>query len=339
MSDEQQAQQSAGRPGQWWIKVPAGQFGPVDLSTVQQWVQQRRLTPNDFVYSPDSGSWLPARSVPQLAGYFGTVPPGGPQPLPSGPQPLGSGPPPAVPGPMPMPYRNRPRERKTGMNVGCIIAAVVVGVLGLAILAGMLVPALARAREQARRVSCMSNTKQITLGMKQYAQDYNGAYMWYKGAGAPDDAWCDLGLLYPTYNSGTNCFFCPSADDRPFSFRTGTVPGRSLPYAEFSPHNTRRVISYSYCYDVSKGRPMPWNENAEATVRIFADKKAGIPLTGHATRAAHKDDGRNVAFKDGHVKWQMGTDALDPDPDDDNTGRPYERDFDDWWSDPPWYDE
>ncbi len=59
----------------------------------------------------------------------------------------------------------------------------------IAILAAILFPAFARARENARRASCQSNLKQIGLGLMQYAQDYderlpfacydNGAYPWH----------------------------------------------------------------------------------------------------------------------------------------------------------------
>ncbi len=46
----------------------------------------------------------------------------------------------------------------------------------IAILAGMLLPALATAKEKARRMSCVSNVKQIALAMKMYMDDYNGTY-------------------------------------------------------------------------------------------------------------------------------------------------------------------
>src|SRR5262245_61739534 len=43
----------------------------------------------------------------------------------------------------------------------------------IAILAAILFPVFARARENARRASCQSNLKQIALGMHQYTQDYD----------------------------------------------------------------------------------------------------------------------------------------------------------------------
>ena len=229
------------------------------------------------------------------------------------------------------------------MNPGCIIGAVVaafVGIAMLAILAGMLLPALARARESARRASCQSNVKQLTLAMKQYSQDFRETYPWRKAVDSPGDAWCDLGLLYPNYASGFSAFLCPSAKDRPFTPDLDILEGDPGTCANFSPTNTRRVISYSYCYDSSGGRPMPWTENAKSTVRILADKKAGIEIEGpDATQANHKDDGRNVAYHDGHVKWKAGAKGIDPDEDDDEVGTPGWAAYKVFWSDPNFYDQ
>ena len=46
----------------------------------------------------------------------------------------------------------------------------------IAILAGLLLPALAAAREKARRTSCMNNLRQFGLGLESYTGDYSGYY-------------------------------------------------------------------------------------------------------------------------------------------------------------------
>jgi len=46
----------------------------------------------------------------------------------------------------------------------------------IAILAGILLPALGTAREKSRRIGCMSNLKQIGLALKQYALDYSDKF-------------------------------------------------------------------------------------------------------------------------------------------------------------------
>jgi prepilin-type N-terminal cleavage/methylation domain-containing protein len=48
----------------------------------------------------------------------------------------------------------------------------------IAILAALLLPALARAKEKARRTHCVSNLKQITLGFKTFALDNDGIFPW-----------------------------------------------------------------------------------------------------------------------------------------------------------------
>ena len=49
----------------------------------------------------------------------------------------------------------------------------------IAILAAMLLPALAKAREKARQISCVNNMKQCTLAMGMYTSDNNGQYLYY----------------------------------------------------------------------------------------------------------------------------------------------------------------
>ena len=66
----------------------------------------------------------------------------------------------------------------------------------IAILAAILFPVFARARENARRASCLSNAKQILLGAMQYSQDYDEKYNpeYNYGAGATAAYWPYLAL-------------------------------------------------------------------------------------------------------------------------------------------------
>ncbi len=64
----------------------------------------------------------------------------------------------------------------------------------IAILASMLLPALSKAREKARQISCVNNMKQLTLGMHMYADDYNGtlcvrAYSYLVDPTGADHTW------------------------------------------------------------------------------------------------------------------------------------------------------
>jgi len=314
--------------GQWRIKVAAGEFGPVDIETLKTWVREGRVTAQNSVFNPETNSWIPASAVPQLAGL---LPPSVPQ------QPPRMMSPPSLPA----------AGEKKGMNVGCIVgivAAAFFGLMLLGIMAGMLLPALARAREMARRVSCLNNIKQLGLASRQYLQDYRQVYPWHEGATDPGQAWRDLGLLFPNYCSSFETFFCPSSKDRLYKpIATNSGLKEQYPFDSFMGGNSTKTISYSYSHDSSKRKVLPWTEGAPPTVRLFADKKAGTELSPLSN---HKDDGRNVLYNDGHAKWQTAfgwsSDGhapftlLDPDPEDD-VADPAE--WADWWSDPPYYRE
>src|SRR4028118_1248712 len=80
----------------------------------------------------------------------------------------------------------------------------------IAILAAILFPVFARARENARRASCQSNLKQIGLGVMQYTQDYDELMPrpWYgTSATDTDPKWVDV--IQP-YVKSTQLFTCPS---------------------------------------------------------------------------------------------------------------------------------
>jgi len=80
----------------------------------------------------------------------------------------------------------------------------------IAILAAILFPVFAQAREKARETSCLSNMKQIGLGLNMYSQDYDGTLMqtsWELGSFKAKVTW--TGVVQP-YIKNEQIFLCPS---------------------------------------------------------------------------------------------------------------------------------
>src|SRR6187401_2552257 len=107
------------------------------------------------------------------------------------------------------------RKALTGHNrhkQGFTLIELLVVIAIIAILAAILFPAFARARENARRASCQSQLKQIGLGIAQYTQDYDEkyplVYVCYDGTCNSDYQYWQ-GLVQP-YMKSTQIFVCPS---------------------------------------------------------------------------------------------------------------------------------
>jgi prepilin-type N-terminal cleavage/methylation domain-containing protein/prepilin-type processing-associated H-X9-DG protein len=105
--------------------------------------------------------------------------------------------------------------RRTGFTLIELLVVIAI----IAILAAILFPVFAQAREKARATSCLSNTKQISLGFAMYNQDYDEGFPATVSerqapAGTPDTAearapFSIQNILYP-YTKNTGIFKCPS---------------------------------------------------------------------------------------------------------------------------------
>jgi len=76
----------------------------------------------------------------------------------------------------------------------------------IAILAAMLLPALSRAKERARRVACVNNEKQMDIGSQIYGDDDSKRAL----SGTSDYGDDDLNWLFPQYIANLKTFICPS---------------------------------------------------------------------------------------------------------------------------------
>ncbi len=186
----------------------------------------------------------------------------------------------------------------------------------IAILAAILFPVFARARENARRASCQSNLKQIGLGITQYAQDYD------ERLPARDTILGNWRQVIQPYIKSTQLFACPSnsgntlptvplqanpADNIPRSYIcNGQHPALAAPsIGGIAPMGPTQGASLAQLGDVSRTLIVlecaPGWRYGEAPVNVApATRFSDYMFTGHLGQA-------NFLFADGHVKSLKAT--------------------------------
>jgi prepilin-type N-terminal cleavage/methylation domain-containing protein/prepilin-type processing-associated H-X9-DG protein len=198
------------------------------------------------------------------------------------------------------------RTRRTGFTLIELLVVIAI----IAILAAILFPVFARARENARRSSCQSNLKQMGLGFKQYAQDYDSKFppVFMDGGGAigfdvaADQGWV---MLLQPYLKSTQIFQCPSESTPPdvsSSQATGytdywynSIVGANGTYT--GGINEAAIDNSALCVLIgdSASGSSAISENGGNTLDAIA--------TFYSTFAQRHLEGLNIGFADGHVKW------------------------------------
>jgi prepilin-type N-terminal cleavage/methylation domain-containing protein/prepilin-type processing-associated H-X9-DG protein len=207
-----------------------------------------------------------------------------------------------------------PREAGE-MRRGFTLIELLVVIAIIAILAAILFPVFAKAREKARSASCMSNLKQIALAGIMYRQDYDernvpgyiGTDPGSPGRFPPGPVWPETdyvhwpNLLYP-YIKNAQIFACPSD--------TSVFPGyginqtNAIPDADFEGFIADSVVQdvAGSVWFMDSAAPV-WAGWWMVTPPGTYDPNAAVTMFDLRVNPRH-NDGANFAFYDGHVKWR-----------------------------------
>jgi len=161
----------------------------------------------------------------------------------------------------------------------------------IAILAAILFPVFARARAKAQQTACLSNVKQITLGILMYASDYDGKT-------TTDRSNWDVHL--EPYLKNTQILLCPSdprASSRRTSYCVSGGPFGGMHHPGYCTHNLYAVEAPAQKYLVAD------RSGASAWDGLWIFRWWDGGSYSNSSPAPH-NDGYNVSYCDGHASWQ-----------------------------------
>jgi prepilin-type N-terminal cleavage/methylation domain-containing protein/prepilin-type processing-associated H-X9-DG protein len=197
----------------------------------------------------------------------------------------------------------------------------------IAILAAILFPVFAKAREKARQTSCLSNLKQLGSSIAMYCQDYDEAYprCW-----SADSSYWSSDKVIGSYVKNHNILYCPSifqswmlndANNGNFANTYGLNPlvcwndlwGAKSPNTLGSVQSPAETVlaadSYSGYTGTTSGYYMiyapstMWALPSLAAVDWWDPAKSDGIMPDAGRIAARHSGGTNILWCDGHTKW------------------------------------
>ncbi|HWH68512.1 MAG TPA: prepilin-type N-terminal cleavage/methylation domain-containing protein [Candidatus Sulfotelmatobacter sp.] len=221
------------------------------------------------------------------------------------------------------------RTTRTGRSAFTLIELLVVIAI-IAILAAMLLPALAKAKERAKRISCLNNLKQLGIATIMYAEDRGGAFP-DDGDQSPYRIGSDFRYaITNSYRVQRNQFYCPANTDWNkdtfWYFESGTDPRQPsvVGYTYFPGRNefNQSPTFYPNATDFWDQRPvyavkttdrpyyaLMWtdlNRKWQNSWGRAGDPNPNTRGVNHYNPAGDGPDGSNEGYIDGHVEWAKG---------------------------------